>query len=61
MVVDELQFICSLRIGRTLVISSDLCLTLCFKILLRQSADTVKKCSMELGGNAPFIVFNFMF
>lgn len=26
------------------------------KILLRQSADTVKKCSMELGGNAPFIV-----
>ncbi|MCD6034844.1 MAG: gabD [Rickettsiales bacterium] len=27
------------------------------KILLRQSADTVKKVSMELGGNAPFIVF----
>ncbi|KXF83091.1 NAD-dependent succinate-semialdehyde dehydrogenase [Enterovibrio coralii] len=26
------------------------------KLLLRQSADTVKKCSMELGGNAPFIV-----
>ncbi|WP_158174528.1 NAD-dependent succinate-semialdehyde dehydrogenase [Grimontia hollisae] len=26
------------------------------KILLRQCADTVKKCSMELGGNAPFIV-----
>ncbi len=28
------------------------------KILLRQSADTVKKVSMELGGNAPFIVFD---
>jgi len=27
------------------------------KILLRQSADTVKKVSLELGGNAPFIVF----
>ncbi|EAQ03186.1 succinate-semialdehyde dehydrogenase [Pseudooceanicola batsensis HTCC2597] len=28
------------------------------RILLRQSADQVKKCSMELGGNAPFIVFD---
>ncbi|HEY5656120.1 MAG TPA: NADP-dependent succinate-semialdehyde dehydrogenase [Woeseiaceae bacterium] len=28
------------------------------KLLLKQSADTVKKVSMELGGNAPFIVFN---
>ena len=28
------------------------------KILLKQSAATVKKVSMELGGNAPFIVFN---
>jgi succinate-semialdehyde dehydrogenase/glutarate-semialdehyde dehydrogenase len=28
------------------------------RLLLRQSADTVKKCSMELGGNAPFIVFD---
>ncbi|EAT13908.1 NAD-dependent succinate-semialdehyde dehydrogenase [Bermanella marisrubri] len=28
------------------------------KILLKQSADTVKKLSMELGGNAPFIVFD---
>lgn len=28
------------------------------KILLQQSASTVKKCSMELGGNAPFIVFD---
>ncbi len=28
------------------------------KILLQQSAESVKKVSMELGGNAPFIVFN---
>ena len=28
------------------------------RILLRQSADTVKKLSLELGGNAPFIVFD---
>lgn len=28
------------------------------KVLIRQSADTVKKLSMELGGNAPFIVFD---
>ena len=28
------------------------------KTLIRQSADTVKKISMELGGNAPFIVFD---
>jgi succinate-semialdehyde dehydrogenase/glutarate-semialdehyde dehydrogenase len=28
------------------------------KILLRQSADTIKKVSLELGGNAPFIVFD---
>ncbi|GKY87081.1 NAD-dependent succinate-semialdehyde dehydrogenase [Sinisalibacter aestuarii] len=28
------------------------------KVLMRQSADTVKKVSMELGGNAPFIVFD---
>jgi succinate-semialdehyde dehydrogenase/glutarate-semialdehyde dehydrogenase len=27
------------------------------KILMKQCADTVKKVSMELGGNAPFIVF----
>ena len=27
------------------------------KILYRQCADTVKKLSLELGGNAPFIVF----
>ncbi len=28
------------------------------KILIKQAADTVKKVSMELGGNAPFIVFD---
>ena len=27
------------------------------RLLLRQCADTVKKVSMELGGNAPFVVF----
>lgn len=28
------------------------------RLLMRQSADTVKRVSMELGGNAPFIVFD---
>ena len=28
------------------------------KVLMKQCADTVKKVSMELGGNAPFIVFD---
>ncbi|KAM5349070.1 hypothetical protein ACJ41O_008893 [Fusarium nematophilum] len=28
------------------------------KILMKQSADTLKKLSLELGGNAPFIVFD---
>jgi len=28
------------------------------KILMKQTADTVKRVSMELGGNAPFIVFD---
>jgi len=28
------------------------------KLLMKQCADTVKKVSMELGGNAPFIVFD---
>jgi succinate-semialdehyde dehydrogenase / glutarate-semialdehyde dehydrogenase len=28
------------------------------RVLLAQAAATVKKCSMELGGNAPFIVFD---
>ncbi|MBB4857625.1 succinate-semialdehyde dehydrogenase/glutarate-semialdehyde dehydrogenase [Novosphingobium chloroacetimidivorans] len=26
--------------------------------LLKESAETIKKCSMELGGNAPFLVFD---
>ncbi|WP_368184919.1 NAD-dependent succinate-semialdehyde dehydrogenase [Aestuariibius sp. HNIBRBA575] len=41
--VKKLTFTGSTRVGR---------------ILLRQAADQVKKCSMELGGNAPFIVFD---
>ena len=28
------------------------------RVLLQQSASTIKKCSMELGGNAPCIVFD---
>ncbi|QIB34817.1 NAD-dependent succinate-semialdehyde dehydrogenase [Ancylobacter pratisalsi] len=28
------------------------------KVLMRQAADTVKKVSMELGGNAPFLIFD---
>ncbi len=28
------------------------------KLLMKQAADTVKKVSLELGGNAPFLVFN---
>lgn len=28
------------------------------KLLMKQSADTVKKISLELGGNAPFIIFD---
>lgn len=28
------------------------------KVLMRQCADTVKKVSLELGGNAPLIVFD---
>ncbi|CRK25709.1 hypothetical protein BN1723_013672 [Verticillium longisporum] len=28
------------------------------KLLMRQSSDTLKKLSLELGGNAPFIVFD---
>lgn len=42
-VVRKLSFTGSTEIGR---------------LLMRQSADTVKKLSLELGGNAPFIVFN---
>ena len=28
------------------------------RLLMKQSADTIKKLSLELGGNAPFIVFD---
>ena len=42
-VVRKLSFTGSTDVGRT---------------LMRQSADTVKKVSLELGGNAPFIVFD---
>ena len=42
-IVRKLSFTGSTRVG---------------KILLKQCADTVKKVSLELGGNAPFIVFD---
>ncbi len=42
-VVRKLSFTGSTEVGR---------------ILMRQSADSVKKLSLELGGNAPFIVFD---
>ena len=41
--VDKIAFTGSTEVGR---------------ILLRQAAEQVIKCSMELGGNAPFIVFD---
>ncbi|WP_022980613.1 NAD-dependent succinate-semialdehyde dehydrogenase [Ideonella sp. B508-1] len=41
--VRKITFTGSTEVGRT---------------LLAQSAQTIKKCSMELGGNAPFIVFD---
>ena len=41
--IDKVAFTGSTEVGR---------------ILLRQAADQVLKCSMELGGNAPFIVFD---
>src|SRR5438132_5816843 len=41
--VRKLTFTGSTEVGRT---------------LMKQSADTIKKLSLELGGNAPFIVFN---
>ncbi|MEE4454179.1 NAD-dependent succinate-semialdehyde dehydrogenase [Novosphingobium resinovorum] len=28
------------------------------RVLLEQAASTIKKCSMELGGNAPFLIFD---
>lgn len=52
------------EIGKTLCESPDVAKisftgsTAVGKILLRQCADTVKKLSLELGGNAPFIVFD---
>ncbi|MEP6877190.1 MAG: aldehyde dehydrogenase family protein, partial [Burkholderiales bacterium] len=42
-IVRKLTFTGSTDVGRT---------------LMRQSADTIKKLSLELGGNAPFIVFD---
>ncbi len=42
-VVRKLSFTGSTEVGR---------------MLMRQSADTIKKLSLELGGNAPFIVFD---
>ncbi len=42
-IVTKLSFTGSTEVGR---------------ILMRQSADTIKKLSLELGGNAPFIVFD---
>lgn len=42
-IVRKLTFTGSTEVGRT---------------LMRQAADTVKKLSLELGGNAPFIVFD---
>ena len=42
-VVTKLSFTGSTEVGR---------------ILMRQSSDTIKKLSLELGGNAPFIVFD---
>ncbi len=41
--IGKITFTGSTEVGRT---------------LLKQAADQVKKCSMELGGNAPFIVFD---
>jgi succinate-semialdehyde dehydrogenase/glutarate-semialdehyde dehydrogenase len=42
-IVRKLTFTGSTEVGRT---------------LMKQSADTIKKLSLELGGNAPFIVFD---
>ena len=42
-IVKKISFTCSTDVG---------------KILLKQSSSTVKKVSMELGGHAPFIVFD---
>ena len=52
------------EVGSTLT-SSDIVKKISFtgstgvgKLLMKQSSDTLKKLSFELGGNAPFIVFN---
>jgi succinate-semialdehyde dehydrogenase/glutarate-semialdehyde dehydrogenase len=42
-IVRKLSFTGSTEVGRT---------------LMRSAADTIKKLSLELGGNAPFIVFD---
>ena len=54
----------SIAVGKV-ICASDLVRHLSFtgstevgRILIRQCADTVKKLSLELGGNAPFIVFD---
>lgn len=49
------QVFCSSKIIRKISFTGS---TKVGKILLKQSADTVKKVSLELGGNAPFIVFD---
>lgn len=48
------EALCSSKIVRKLSFTGS---TRVGKILLKQCADTVKKVSLELGGNAPFIVF----
>lgn len=48
---------CCLLLGKTAKASESL-LLFSGKLLYRQCADTVKKVALELGGNAPFIVFD---
>jgi succinate-semialdehyde dehydrogenase / glutarate-semialdehyde dehydrogenase len=49
------QTLCASAIVRKLTFTGS---TEVGRILMRQSADTIKKLSLELGGNAPFIVFD---
>ena len=67
--VAALSFTGSTRVGKAAFISSNMHLRLKVvpsiilnlllgKILYRQCAGTVKKLALELGGNAPFIVFD---
>ncbi len=63
-VINILPTINAVEVGQTMT-NSKLVRKLSFtgstkvgKLLMRQCADTVKKISMELGGNAPFIVFD---